>query len=59
MYHIEWIRGMIAKFPGHPFVALPILSEPDLIEALQSNVTLEPMDELTGVFILLMRYQEV
>ena len=43
---------MIAKFPGHPFAALPILSEPDLIEALQANVTLEPTDEVpmsTGV----------
>ena len=27
VYNIEWIRGIIAKYPGHPFAGLPLLSE--------------------------------
>ena len=52
MYHIEWIRGIVAKFPGHPFLALPILSMPDLVDSLKENVTLEATDDVpmaTGV----------
>ena len=52
IHHIDWICGIVAKYPGYPFSSLPILSEQELLTSLQENVTLEPTVDVpmaTGV----------
>jgi hypothetical protein len=52
-YASDWLRETAAKSnPGHPFFAVPLLQNPELLSRLKAKVTVEPtrfMSTATGV----------
>jgi len=51
-YASDWLQDIAAKNPGHPFSAVPLLQNPDLLGRLKTKVTVEPtplLSKATGV----------
>lgn len=52
VYHADWLKEWHVKDPSHPFSALPILNQDDLLQRLKLKVTLDPtpmMPKATGI----------
>jgi hypothetical protein len=52
VHHSDWLIGMCAKYPSHPFHSLPLLNDNELLMELKSIVTLDPNNHVpmaTGV----------
>ncbi|KAL9181723.1 hypothetical protein ACHAXT_012066 [Thalassiosira profunda] len=53
VHHSDWIQGIKAKHPDHPFGMLPLLDEPELLKELKDvHLTLEANEDVpiaTGV----------
>ena len=52
IYHFEWIQQIASSSTDHPFNAIPLLFNADLVEELKSLVTTEPsqvISEATGI----------
>ena len=52
VHHSDWLSGFGDKSPGHPFLSLPVLNNPQLLLQLKGLVTLEPTGQVkaaTGI----------
>ena len=52
VWHVDFLKDMAARHPGHPFSMIPFLSNPTLLNDLKELVTLEPKGQVltpTGV----------
>ncbi|KAK1734876.1 hypothetical protein QTG54_014336 [Skeletonema marinoi] len=47
VYHHEWLKTQIAGTTDHPFLQIPILNDPKLLEELKKLVTLDPAGAVT------------
>jgi hypothetical protein len=47
VYHSNFLKQIAAETPGHPFVLIPLLSNPVLLADLKELVTLEPEGQMT------------
>lgn len=52
VHHSDWLIGVCARYPSHPFHSLPLLNDNNLLTELKCLVTLEPNSHVpiaTGV----------
>jgi len=49
IYHIDSIKAMMVKCPGHDFAKLPLLHDHQLIAQLKPLVTTDPMEGIMAV----------
>jgi hypothetical protein len=47
VWHVDFLKDMAARHPGHPFSMIPLLSNPTLVNDLKELVTLEPKGQVT------------
>ena len=43
----DWLLASSAQYPGHPFSAVPLLQNPELLNRLKTKITIEPTNSLT------------
>jgi len=52
VWHSPFLMGTVAKHPGHPFAALPLLNNHELLSQLKALVMLDPVGHIrnaTGI----------
>ena len=51
VYHSDWIIGIGSRIPGHPFMAIPVLQNGELLNKLKQQVTTDESDNMapTGI----------